>query len=171
MRIPSLLTALTLAGLAAAPAAAEGPRPAPVLEVSGAHALFLDDDPVEHAAVGASVRWYLTNRVSVGPEITYMIGPGTDRDLLVTGNVTVDLRDARGAGKARVVPYVLAGAGLFRHSERFGRETFTSEEPGATVGLGVRVRVTPHLSIAPELRLGWEPHLRIGASVAYDFTR
>jgi hypothetical protein len=168
MRI-TLLVAMTVTGLAAAPAGAQAQRPAPVLEVSGAHAVFLDDDPIEHAALGGSVRWHLTSRVSVGPEITYLIGPGTDRDLLVTGNVTVDLRDPRGAAWARFVPYVLVGAGLFRHSERFGRERYTSQEPGATAGVGVRFRLTPYLWLAPELRLGWEPHIRIGATVVYQF--
>jgi Outer membrane protein beta-barrel domain len=167
MRITALLVALMVSGLAAAPAAGQAHPSALVLEVSGAHALFLDDDPIAHAALGGSIRWYVTSRVSVGPEITYMIGPGTDRDLLVTGNFTVDFRDPR--GPARLVPYVLVGAGLFRHSERFGGQTFTSQEPGATVGVGVRFRVTPHLSIAPEVRLGWEPHMRIGATVAYRF--
>ena len=168
MRIAPLLLALTVGGVGAAPAAAQAQGAAPVLEGSGAYALILDDDPIDHAAAGASVRWYLSRRVSVGPEISYMIGPGTDRDLLVMGNITMDLREPRGTAGARVVPYVLAGAGLFRHSQRFGRETFTSQEPGAAAGFGIRVRVTRQLSIAPELRLGWEPHLRIGASVAYD---
>ena len=80
-------------------------------------AAFIDDAVIDHGVFGASARVYLTRRVSVGPEIVYMVGPGTDRDLFLTGNVMLDLRpvDRR---RSRYTPFLVAGAGLFQNRSR-----------------------------------------------------
>jgi hypothetical protein len=149
----------------AATAAAQTERPAPVVEFSLGFAAFVDESPIGHTLVGAGARYYLTRRVSVGPEIVYMKGPGDDRDLFVTGNVTFDFVGPRPDGQARVVPYVLAGGGLFRHTNRFLFESFSSTEGAFTGGGGVRIAVGRRAYVAPEFRLGWELHSRVSVTV------
>jgi hypothetical protein len=142
--------------------AAPVPR-APVIEVSAGWAGFVDESTIDHALIGASSRWHLTRRLALGPEIVYMRGPGHDRDLFVTGNLTFDLlRPAQGR---RLMPYVVAGAGLMSHVDRFGGVRFRSHEGAVTAGGGVRLRITPRMSIGGEARTGWEPHVRMSGHV------
>jgi hypothetical protein len=117
--------------------------------------------------VGGAARWSLTPRLSIGPEVTYMRGPQDDRDLFVTGNVTFDLTPAAAPRSGLVVPYVLGGAGLFRHFDRFGpqRLGFASNEGAFTAGGGARVWVTPRIYVGAEARVGWEPHARLAGTV------
>ena len=136
----------------------------PVVEGSAGYAGFLDESLVDHGVIGGAARWYVTDRVSVGPELVYMVGPGRDRDLIATANLQLDLVRAGGGA---VQPYALVGAGFFRHTDGFGQVTFSSVEGAVTGGGGVRLAITPRLTIAPELRLGWEPHLRVGVTVGY----
>src|SRR5689334_23637562 len=87
-----IVVGLLLAGcLVFARGALAQPAPAPSLEATVGHAGFVDDATISHLVVGGQARWPVTPRLSIGPEITYMKGPGSDRDLFVTGNVTWDL--------------------------------------------------------------------------------
>lgn len=160
------LLALLLVALGAATASAQPDR---ALRVEGTvgHAAFVDEDPVDHFIFGGAVPFQLTPRVSVGPEIVYMIGPGEDRDLFVTGNVWFDFFGDRGR---RVTPYVVAGAGFMRHRDEFFRD-FTSNEGAVTGGIGVRIALNDRWYVAPEARLGWETHSRLTAVVGYRFDR
>ena len=60
-------------------------RPPPAAELVAGWAGFVDDAMIHHGVVGGSIRWYLSPRVSVGPELVYMKGPGRDRDFFATG--------------------------------------------------------------------------------------
>jgi len=154
---------LVLAG----PAFAQPAAPL-VVEATVGYAGFVDDALIAHGLVGGTVRWSLTPRLSVGPEITYMVGPGSDRDLFVTGNLTWDL--FRGAARpGLVVPYVVGGAGFFRHSNRFGPDTFASNEGTFTGGGGARIWVTRRVYVGAEARLGWELHSRLAGTVGVRF--
>lgn len=64
-----------------------------------------------------------------------------------------------------VAPYVVAGGGLMRHSNQFGGRSFSSTEGAVIAGGGVRVRVTDRVFLAPEVTVGWEPHVRASVSV------
>jgi hypothetical protein len=128
------------------------------------HAGFLDNATINHSVAGGGARWYVLPRVAIGPELVYFKGPREDRDLVVTGNVTFDFF----AGP-RITPFLVAGAGIFRHSETFGAQTFTSTEGSFTAGGGVRVPVGDRLYIAPEFRLGWEPHYRVTVALGWRF--
>jgi hypothetical protein len=150
--------------LAAGPAAAQTSLHAGWVEIGAGWAGFPDEGVVDHAAVGGSVRLQLTPRISLGPEIVYMRGPGTDRDLFVTGNVTFDVVPSN-AGRRTVVPFLVVGTGLMRHQSRFGPERFSHTEGAVTGGGGVRVRITDRLYAFGEARGGWEPHLRVTGGV------
>jgi hypothetical protein len=95
-----------------------------------------------------------------------MPGPGFDRDLFLTGNLTFELLvppvEAR---RGTVNPFLVAGAGLMRHSDRFGTTTFAASEGAVTGGGGLRVWLTDRIYALGEFRLGWEPHYRVTGGV------
>ena len=139
--------ALLAAGAWSSPDGRSRSRAAPAVEFTGGYAGFVDDATIDHGVFGGAARWQLTPRLGIGPEITYMIGPRFDRDLFVTGNVTWDLVRAAPPRAGRVVPYVVGGAGFFRHFDRFGPNSFASNEGtftagrrGAGVGVAARLR-------------------------------
>jgi hypothetical protein len=144
---------------------------APAVEVTAGYAGFVDDALIAHGVVGGSARWTIVPGLSVGPEITYMKGPGFDRDLFVTGNVVWDVMNRRAPRAGLVVPYVVGGAGFFRHSDRFGHSTFASTEGTFTGGGGARVWVTPRVYVGAEARLGWELHTRLAGTVGIQLGR
>ena len=143
---------LVVAGLL--PAAASGQdQPRLAVDASAGYARFVDDDPVDHLTLGGAVRFHVTPRFSVGPEVTYMDGPNGDRLLFVTAKILYEFRPA-----SRVSPYVVADGGFFRKREGLTRFSFT--EGAASGGAGVRIALTPGMFAAGEVRLGWEAHLR-----------
>jgi hypothetical protein len=168
-----VLVALTAAaGSAAAqspaPPSAPAPpsrRPAPVAEVSGGWAGFGDEGIVHHALGGLGARYYLTPRLSVGPELQYMVGPGDDTDLLGTLNLVVDVLAPRFGRPRRTTPYMVVGSGFFRHTGRFLTGTYSTYEGAYTAGVGVRTWASERVFLAADARLGWEPHIRIAATV------
>jgi hypothetical protein len=176
MRIRGLLSVALAATFVAAPGAATaqdgaGARPAPVVEVTGGYAGFLDDAIIEHGVFGGSARVYLLPRVSVGPEIVYMVGPHDDRDLFVTGNLTFDILGPSGGRPRRVTPFLVAGGGWFRHSDRFGFEEFSSTEGAFTAGGGLRAWASERVFLAADARVGWEPHVRFTGTVGFALGR
>jgi hypothetical protein len=147
------------------------PRPAPVVEGSVGWAGFGDEGIVHHALLGAGARYYVSRRISIGPELQYMIGPDSDRDLILTGNLVVDVLAPTADRPRRTTPYVVVGGGLFRHSDRFQSGTFTSTEGAFTAGVGVRGWTSDRVFLALDARLGWEPHLRVAGTVGIALGR
>jgi hypothetical protein len=109
------------------------------------------------------VRWQLTPRISVGPDFVFMRGPGGDRDVFLTGKVIVDFMPNR-----PVSPFFVADGGAMFHGDQFFNGTsFWAKEGAVSAGGGVRINVSPRVAIAPEFRIGWEPHFRIGTMVIW----
>jgi hypothetical protein len=162
-----LLLLFLAAALTLPPASAFAQSPSSSLgvEAAGGYAGFADDAIIGHSLVGGAARWQVAPRVWIGPEIIYMKGEGEHSDLMLTGNVTVDLLERRAGPQA--IPYLLVGGGLFQTRDTFGSETFTSSEGAFTAGGGVRIFLTDSLYVAPEFRGGWEPHFRLSISVGY----
>ena len=163
-----------LIGLASAAHAQNGQGadvPAAAVEFAVGRAEFLDDSAIPHAVFGGAARWYVTPRIALGPELTYMVGPRQDRDLIVTGNLTFDLRAPATPASGRVEPYLVGGGGWFRHRNRFGTRTFVSDEGTVTGGGGVRVWLTRSVYAAADARIGWEPHVRVTAHVGIPLGR
>lgn len=150
---------------------APAPRPAPVVEGSLGWAGFGDEGIVHHTLVGAGARFYVSRRFSLGPELQYMDGPDSDRDLILTGNIVFDVLGPTATRPRRTTPYLVAGGGLFRHSTRFISESFTSSEGAFTAGVGVRGWVSERVFVAADARLGWEPHVRVAGTVGVTFGR
>ena len=99
-----------------------------------------------------------------------MVGPGDDRDLILTGNVMFDVLAPTATGPRRVTPFLVAGGGLFRHSDRFRSGTYSYTAGAFTLGLGLRAWTTKRTFVAVDARLGWAPHLRIAATVGVALT-
>lgn len=171
MWAPSALTAALMLGTAVTAAAQDAARPAPVVEGSVGWAGFGDEGIVHHTLFGAGARVYVSRRVSIGPEVQYMVGPGSDRDLILTGNVIFDVLGPMAAKPRRTTPYLVAGGGLFRHTQRFFSGTSTSTEGAFTVGAGVRTWLNDRVFAAVDARLGWEPHLRVAGTVGVALGR
>lgn len=158
----------------AAPAAAQSPpvqRPAPVVEGALGWAGFGDEGLIHHTVAGGGARFHVGRRVSLGPEVQFFVGPDTDSDLLLTGNVVVDVLAPAADRPRRTTPYLLIGGGLFRHSDRFASGTFASTEGGYTAGVGVRWWATERVYVSADARMGWEPHLRLAASIGVSLDR
>jgi hypothetical protein len=138
-------------------------------ELSLGYAGFVDDVTISHALVGGAARWYLSPRIAIGPELVYMVGPGDDRDLVVTGNLTFDVRARTRLVRPAVIPYFVIGGGLFHHRNRIGPLPFSSTEGAVTGGGGVRIWFSPRTYAAGEVRLGWEPHIRYSGHIGIGF--
>jgi hypothetical protein len=125
---------------------------------SGGWIGFADESLINHLLVGASVRVSVIGGLGLEPELTYMIGPGSDRDIVFAPVVSWEF------GKGRVRPYVLGAAGVLWHHESFwGREYIVS------AGFGVRTNINRRWSISPEFRIGMWPHIEAKAAVGYRF--
>ncbi len=151
--------------LAAAPAAAQPLDGSVAAEGLAGYAAFLDDAPIEHGVFGASTRVHLTPRFSIGPEMIYMRGPGEDRDLFLTANLTYEAVPLRDARRGTIGAFVVAGGGAMRHRDRFATSTFASWEGAVTGGAGVRVWATDSVYLLAEFRAGWEPHYRLNGGI------
>lgn len=167
-----LLAALTVtAGQAQAqsPAPADAPsrRPAPVAELSAGWSGFADEGIVHHLLGGIGARYYLTPHLSIGPELQYMSGPNDDRDLVGTANLVLDFLAPTLDRPRRTTPYLLVGGGFFRHTDRFFTGTYTTTEGAFTAGLGLRSWVNERVFVAADARLGWEPHIRLAATLGF----
>ena len=156
-----VIAALLLSSATVCHAQTEPPRTS--IEGTLGYAAFLDEDAIEHFVGGGAIRYRVSPRLSVGPEVIYMRGPARDRDLFVTGNLWFHFVEPR--LDRRVTPYLVVGGGLMRHRSEF--IDFVAYEGAVTGGIGARIAVTDRWYIAPEARLGWEPHARLSVNVGY----
>ena len=63
------------------------------------------------------------------------------------------------------MPYLIVGAGLIRYR----MDRFSYNEWFVSGGLGTRIYFKPNWYVAPELRIGWEPHIRLTGSMGTSF--
>lgn len=146
-------------------------RGRPTAESFGGWAGFVDNATKNHWVIGGGGRYYITPRMAVGPEVAYMSGPGSERNLMLTGNMTFDIFVPISAAMRRANPFVVVGGGLFQHRQRFQSGEFTSTEGAFTGGGGVRFWLTDRVYVAPELRIGWELHIRSTLAVGIRLGR
>ena len=116
---------------------------------------------------GAALRFYVSPRVIIGPELLYLRESTTVQSYVAQMNVAWEL-----GAPERVRPYLVAGAGLLHQRAEFPGTvdpTFSSNEFTANGGLGVRIRLSDRFVMSPEFRLGWEPLLRATVGLGYEF--
>jgi hypothetical protein len=160
--------AILALGVCAAEAAAQTRRGVAVEGVAG-WVGFADDATIQTKAFGASARIPVSPRVSVGPEVLYLIGDGGDRDLFVLGSIWFDIVEA--TPQQRVVPYLVAAACYMRHDENFGTFRFISGDFVFEGGGGARVGLSDRVYAGADVRVGSELHLRITAHVGVTWPR
>lgn len=163
----SAIGTAVVAMLWAGPLAAQQEDVRGLAEAGGGSASFVDNSPIRHGVVQGSGRVYVSSRVAVGPEFTYMRGPGADRKWFLTGNATIDLLPP--AHRATVRPYVIAGGGVTHMMTRVGTGPYSSDEGTFTAGVGARIAAAPRWYVAPEFRLGWELHWRANVVLGRTF--
>ena len=154
--------------LCADPAAARQ-RPAGSVEFSGGGYFFADETIVTEPFVGAAVRLYVSPLVSVGPEVVFV--PASHHShVILTGNLTIDLRNRANPMWEAITPFFVVGGGLFQtRADFFDRGRSVSSEGAFTIGAGVRARLGPRLTLGTEVRFGWEPHVRANAVLGVTF--
>ncbi len=142
------------------------------VELVTGHAGYIDEAWDNRVASGGLVRVALTPRLALGPEVVYLRGPDDEHELLVTGTATYDL--VGGNTTRRLVPFVVMGGGLSRRSSLVGRgpdtaglRPYSTVEPTASGGIGVRIAVTRALFVSGDARLGWEPERRLTLTVGW----
>lgn len=150
------------------PAAAQSLSPQ--VEFAAGSLLFPDDGIVNEGFVGANLRFYISPRVSVGPELAYITGVNHNH-LMLTGNLTYDFLSPV-AGKPRLVmPFVVAGGGIFQTHETFFNGPYTSHDGAFTAGGGVRAALGDRVTVGFETRVGWELHVRANGFVGIRLGR
>ncbi len=164
MKSSLTLAATLLLGVLAYPAAAQEGRPAPVVEIAAGQYLFPDDSLVREGFFGGTVRFPVTPRLSLGPEVAYVAGRN-HYHLVASVNMTYDVVGPAGGRDLAVTPFFTVGGGLFssRGTAPFGTTTYN--EGAFTAGGGVRARVGERTYVGGEVRLGWELHVRVNAFV------
>jgi hypothetical protein len=145
-------------------------RPGPTVDLAAGWVGFADDGIVSEGLVGAAARWYLLPRFSVGPELVSIHGTNHSH-LVVTGNVTWDVLAPTNHRPHRVTPFLVAGGGVFQTREHFFDGTYTSSEGAFTAGGGVRSLVADRVTLGFEMRVGWEPHIRINGLIGLQLGR
>ena len=144
-------------------------KPPVIIEAAVGWSGFIDEVWDHFPTVGGGARFFVTPRVAIGPEVTYLTGAGDSLDashLTVTGNLTFDF--VRETAGRRVVPYLAVGGGFIRQRTLVGSgpgsttlQPYTTSEGTVSGGAGVRFALGPRAFIAPEFRLGWEPESRV----------
>ena len=152
---------------------AQQDRPAPIVEAVVGRSGFIDEVWDYFTTVGGGARWFVTPRLAIGPEVSYLSGKFDSLEassLIVTGNITFDF--IRDDGRRPVVPYLAAGGGFMRQKTLVGTgpgstalAPFTSSEATASGGIGARIALGSHVFVAPEFRLGWEPETRMAVTI------
>ena len=99
---------------------------------------FIDESWIDHKVIGGSARFYVTPRLGIEPEILYMIGPGSDRDVTLIPHLTFDF-----LSREKVRPYFIGGAGWMHHSQKIGTIAFSNDEWVGNGGIGVKFFLTP----------------------------
>lgn len=154
--------------LSLVPVAGAQERPRPAVDLGVAWIGFADDGIASESAFVGALRWYVSPRIALGPELVY-VGGDNHSHLVLTGNLTWDVMAE--ASHPHATPFLVIGAGMFRTHETFFDDSVTSAEGAFTAGGGVRARVSDRVSAGVDARVGWETHIRIGGFVAIRFGR
>lgn len=162
-----LFCAIAAAAMTARPIAQE--RPAPIVEFVAGWLSFPDNGVIREAMVGGAARWHVSPRLGIGPEISYISGRNHSH-FIATGNLTWDILPPQGALRP-VMPFLVAGAGLYQTREQFPVGPYTSGEGAFTAGGGVRARAGNRVTLGVDARIGWELHLRINGLVGVRLGR
>jgi hypothetical protein len=161
-----IAVALLLLGGSVRPALAQD-KPRPIVEFVTGYAGFVDENWIDRTMIGGGARVFVSRRIAIGPEFVYLQGANSEHDLTLTGNVTIDLLREEASAPRRVIPYIAAGGGYLRQTTQVGTGPFTSSDGTVSGGVGARIALGKTMFIAPEVRFGFEPEVRIGVTIGF----
>jgi hypothetical protein len=163
VRRPALAAALLLV----LPALAAAQSPSWTGTLTAGWTGVVDDSTKNYLVLGGSLLKQVTPRLRFGPELTVLRNASliTDRVIVVTANVTYDLRKSAPDVRGGVVPFLVGGGGVMFGRDRVNNGPFWWRDPAFTGGLGVRVSLNDMAEVGAEYRLGWELHQRVTASL------
>lgn len=175
MAHPSIVCTLGLAlGLtcaAAANAEAQEPHRTSIEVVTG-HAGYVDEVWDNRVVVGGLIRFALSPRTMLGPEVVYQRREAGEHEWLVTGSATFDLGAVH--VERTVTPFIVAAAGVSRRSSLVGQGPGTTglvpyhtHEFNASGGIGARVALARNVFFSADGRLGWEPERRVTLTLGW----
>lgn len=121
---------------------------------------FLDEAPDNHLLVAGSARFYITRKFSVEPEVQYLRRDSRHPDWVFVPNFTYDFKTGRRT--------------LCHHRPRRATKLRQQFQPHRRIyqwGQWGQALFTDRWFIAPEFRLGLEPHARLSAAIGYSFRR
>lgn len=124
----------------------------------GGTRIFLDEP--FHFTIGGSVRFYLTDRIAIEPQILFSRSQDF-REVSLLGNITFGFRPANHA----IVPYLVVGTGIVNQLDK--RIDFSSTDLTLNGGIGLRAYVHDRIFISPEARLGFHAFPQITMSIGY----
>ena len=139
-------------------------RPPASVDLQAGWIGYADDGIVSETMIGGAMRWYVTPRLAIGPEAIFISGSNHSHFVL-TGNATFDVLSPRNGQQRAVTPFLVIGGGLYQTNENFAGTSYRSSEGAFTAGGGVRVAAGDRVSIGVDVRMGWEPHIRINGLV------
>ena len=158
-------------GLAlASPPAGAQTLPAPSVEFTAGYVGFADDGVVGEGLIGGAGRVYVLPRLSLGPEVSYIVGENHTH-LVVTANVAWDVFPPRQDRASHVTPFLVVGGGVFRTHEHFFAGSFTASEGAFTAGGGLRAVFDKRFIVGVEARVGWELHPRVNGTIGVRLGR
>ena len=121
---------------------------------------FADEGIEDHLLTGGSVRLPLTRRFAIEPELLYLKGSGRHYDVVLIPNLVWQW------GRGTVRPYVTGGIGFMYSRGNFG---FSGNSSFVSGGFGAKVYLNDRWFLAPEARIGWEPHIRFSVGTGYTW--
>ena len=168
MRRTTRTLLISVFGLWASAAAAaqgntqEGPAQGSRVEIGGSlgYTNFVDDSALHHCVAGASARIRIVRGLGFAPELTYMYRSRQDRDFILMPNLVWEFRRGK-----KVVPYVIGGVGILNHRESWDHFDWNSTGRFISGGFGTKVFLNERFFVSPEVRIGWEPHIRVGVTL------
>lgn len=169
--VGTLVLALGLACAVADNAEAQERRLMSVEVVTG-HAGYVDEVWDNRVVAGGLIRFPLSPRTMLGPEVVYQRGRDSEHEWLMTGSATFDLGTAR--ARRAITPFIVAAAGVARRSSLVGRGPATTglvpyhiHEFTASGGIGARVALSRDVFLSADGRLGWEPERRVTLTLGW----
>lgn len=134
---------------------------------AGAVQKYLDESFPDHWGAGSSVRFYISNRFAIEPEILYARSRWSDfvqeSRLVVQPNLVYDL-----SRRGRISPYLIGGLGYERFRGIEPAPRFTDSRLTGSGGIGVKVFLSDRVFVAPQVRA---PVLQITGSIGLVLRR
>ena len=127
---------------------------------------FLDEaTPFDHFVAGGSYSIFVKDWLWIEPQFVSMNGPGQDRDYVFAGGIGFNIAEDKWADL-----YIIVSAGILHHRNQFfDSPAFSGTDWTANGGLGVKLKISDRLFIAPEFRMGFEPFFLATVGIGYKF--